>query len=280
MVDVVRIDADPENVSAKSSEPKMGSELIPKERYTSPEFMAREWQSMWTRVWLIGCREEEIPEPGDYLTTKIGTESLLIVRGDDGAARVFFNVCHHRGNRIKFDEYGSAPTLRCAYHSWEYDLTGRLIKVPDIEDFPQGCPTDRLSMKAVRSECWGGWVWFNLNPDAESLQDYLGVIPDHLAGYHFDKARMTANMTVEWDCNWKTSVDAFNEVYHVHSIHPELLYNNDDVDVQIDLYERHNRYLVPYQTHSPRLGDVQEVPPIIADYMKFHESRQLEGATA
>jgi phenylpropionate dioxygenase-like ring-hydroxylating dioxygenase large terminal subunit len=268
MVAVVRVTEDVWTPALKSEEPELGTALIPKERYVSEDFMRREWDRMWTRVWLVGCREEEIPEIGDYITTEIGTESLLIVRGDDGVARTFYNVCNHRGNQVKFDQCGNARTLQCAYHFWEYDLTGRLVNVPDAEDFAQGCPPDKLSLKSVKTGVWGGWVWFNLDPDCEPLEDYLGVIPEHLDAYHLDRMAMTQNLTVEWDCNWKTSVDAFNEVYHVQCIHPELLYNNDDVDVQIDLYDRHSRYLVPYQTHSPRLGDVDEVPEIVVDYMR------------
>ncbi|MEN3953094.1 aromatic ring-hydroxylating dioxygenase subunit alpha [Iodidimonas sp. SYSU 1G8] len=268
MVAVVRVQDDCWISARKAPEPDMGTALIPSDRYTSSAFMRLEWERMWSRVWLVGCREEEIPDTGDYITTEIGSESLLIVRGEDRKSRAFFNVCNHRGNQVKFDKCGNSRTLQCAYHFWEYDLTGKLVNVPDEEDFHQGCPKDLLSLKEIRTDVWGGFVWFNLNPDAEPLMDYLGVIPSHLDAYGFDRMAMTQNFTVEWDCNWKTSVDAFNEVYHVQCIHPELLYNNDDVDVQIDLYERHSRYLVPYQTHSPRLGAVEEVPEIVVEYMR------------
>ncbi|MEN3950730.1 aromatic ring-hydroxylating dioxygenase subunit alpha [Iodidimonas sp. SYSU 1G8] len=268
MVAVVRIKDSVGTVAEKAPEPDLGTELIPQERYISRDFMQLEWDRMWTKVWLIGCREEEIPDTGDYITTEIGNESLLIVRGEDGKARTFYNVCNHRGNQVKFDKCGNSRTLQCAYHFWEYDLTGRLVNVPDEEDFHQGCPKDVLSLKEIRTDVWGGFVWYNLNPDAEPLMEYLGVVPAHLEAYHFEKMVMTLNVTMEWDCNWKTSVDAFNEVYHVQCIHPELLYDNDDVDVQIDLYERHNRYLVPFHTYSPRLGeDLDEVPEIIASKM-------------
>jgi phenylpropionate dioxygenase-like ring-hydroxylating dioxygenase large terminal subunit len=269
MVAITRVKESVITPAQKAPEPNLGSELIPKERYTSPDFMAAEWDKLWTKVWLVGCREDEIPETGDYITTDIGTESLLIVRGEDGQARTFYNVCNHRGNQVKFDHCGNSRTLQCAYHFWEYDLTGRLVNVPDEQDFTQGCPKDQLSLKAVRTDVWGGWVWYCLDPDGPSLSDYLGVIPHHLGPYHFDRMAMVMNVTVESDCNWKTSVDAFNEVYHVQCIHPELSYTIDDVDVQIDLYERHNRYLVPYHTFSPRLGyEPHEVPEILSNQLK------------
>jgi phenylpropionate dioxygenase-like ring-hydroxylating dioxygenase large terminal subunit len=249
---------------AKAPEPDMGYDIIPKERYISPEFMRLEWERMWTKVWLIGCREEEIPETGDYVTTTIGTESLLIVRGDDGRARTFYNVCNHRGNQVKFDQCGNSRTLQCAYHFWEYDLTGRLINVPDEQDFTQGCPKDRLSLKAIRTDTWGGFVWYTLDEGAESLRDYLGIIPQHLDPYGFEDMAMMMNLTIDWDCNWKASVDAFNEYYHTPCIHPELSYLHDDVDVQIDLYDRHSRYLIPFQRPAPRVGELEDVPDIMA----------------
>lgn len=254
---------------AKAPEPELGDEIIPKDRYISPAFMALEWERMWTKVWMIGCREEEIPEVGDYVTTEIGTESLLIVRGEDMMPRVFYNVCNHRGNQVKFDACGSSKTLQCAYHFWEYALDGTLINVPDEEDFTQGCPRDQLSLKEVKSGTWGGWVWYNLDSGAEPLMDYLGIIPSHLDAYEIDKLPMSVNYTVEWDCNWKTSVDAFNEVYHTHCIHPELSFQHDDINLQIDLYDKHNRYLIPFQAPSPRyLDSIDAVPEAIAMGMR------------
>ncbi len=269
MVAIVRVKESVWTPVEKAPEPAMGSEVIPKDRYISPEFMKLEWERMWTKVWLIGCREEEIPEVGDYVTTEIGEESLLIVRGEDGKARTMYNICNHRGNRVKFDGCGNSQSLVCAYHFWEYDLTGKLINVPDEQDFHQGCPSEKLSLKTVRTESWGGFVWFNLNPDAEPLSEYLGPIQKHLDPYNLQDMYTTMDVTVEWDCNWKTSVDAFNEVYHVQGIHPELFYTIDDVDVQIDLYERHNRYLVPFKTYSPRIGEVlEEVPEALAGELR------------
>jgi phenylpropionate dioxygenase-like ring-hydroxylating dioxygenase large terminal subunit len=269
MVAITRVKESVYTPAEKAPEPNLGSEIIPKERYISKEFMQQEWDRMWSKVWLVGCREQEIPETGDYITTDIGTESILIVRGEDGKARAFYNVCNHRGNQVKFDQCGNSRTLQCAYHFWEYDLTGRLINVPDEQDFTQGCPKDQLSLKAIKTDTWGGFVFFNLDPNAEPLKDYLGIVPQHLDPYHFENMAMVMNVTVNWDCNWKTSVDAFNEVYHVQCIHPELSYTIDDVDIQIDLYEKHNRYLVPFKTYSPRLGeDLEEVPEGLADELR------------
>ncbi len=84
----------------KAPEPELGSELIPKERYTSREFMRREWDRMWTKVWLQGPRLQDLAAVGDYVVEDIGTESFIFVRSSPDEVRAFYNVCPHRGNEL------------------------------------------------------------------------------------------------------------------------------------------------------------------------------------
>merc|ERR1712185_299225 len=119
------------------------------------------------------------------------------------------------------------------------------MDIPDLETFPQGAPPCG-GLTELPCDSWGSFVWFSLNQDVEPLLDYLGVIPEHLDPYHFERMVLTKALTVEWDCNWKASVDAFNESYHVQGIHKQLLYYLDDKDIQIDCYEKHNRYLIAF----------------------------------
>jgi len=250
----------------KAPDPQLGHAIIAKERYTSPDFMKLEWERMWKRSWLMGCREDDIPEPGDYVCTEIGREAILIVRQADMSIRAFYNVCQHRGNRLVPPGIGKLKSFKCAYHHWEYGLDGDFVRIPDKETFPQGTPCQGLP--EVACDSWGSFVWYNLNKQAEPLAEFLGVIPEHLDPYHFDRMAMTRDWTIEWDCNWKASVDAFNESYHVQGIHPQLLYYLDDLDIQIDCYGRHSRYLVPFATTSPRVKETSDIPPLIRLIMK------------
>jgi phenylpropionate dioxygenase-like ring-hydroxylating dioxygenase large terminal subunit len=250
----------------KAPEPFMGTDLIPKERYTSKEFMELEWERMWTRVWNMAGRESDIPTVGDYFTTELGPESLLIVREAEDKIRAFYNVCPHRGNQIRNPGMGHAESFQCAYHFFEFNLDGSKKFVPDEDTFTQGVPQE-TALVEVPCDTWGGFVWFNMNPDAEPLLEFLDPVNQHLDPYHFEEYAIVQDLTVEWDTNWKASVDAFNEVYHVQGIHPQLLESLDDIHVQIDLYERHNRYLVPFGLVSPRYPNQKEVTQPLREFM-------------
>ncbi len=255
---------------AKEPDPEIDwSKPVDQRRYTSPEFMQLEWERMWTKVWLLGGRDLDMPEPGDFIVTEIGRESILLVRQKDGSVRGFYNVCQHRGNRLADCGRGStgeAQTFKCQYHHWEYELDGSYRRIPDIDTFPQGKPSYGLT--ELRCETWGSFVWFSLDPDVMPLRDYLGIVAPHLEPYHFERMVQTRDVTVEWNCNWKTSVDAFNESYHVQGIHPQLLWYLHDLDIQIDCYERHSRYLIPFGTLSPRVRKPPAIPEPIKVIMK------------
>ena len=265
--------ADPQNSKTpaqKEPDPDLGNDFIPKERYTSPEFKKLEWEKMWTKVWLMGAWEGDLRNPGDYVTHKIGSENIVITKDENHTYNAFYNVCSHRGNQVAYGKGGNTKTFRCSYHLWEYNLRGELIHVPDAETFPQGAPCDKLSIVKLPCDSWGGWVWFSLNPDVEPLRDFLGMIPEHLDPYHFDRMTLINDVTVEWNCNWKTSVDAFNETYHVFGTHPQLKTMLEDLDVQIDCYERHNRYLIPFGCVSTHIEDGAMITEELKDYMRMN----------
>lgn len=250
----------------RAPEPALDYVPIPKERYTSPEFAALEWERMWTRVWLMAGRVSDIPEPGDYFTFEIGRESIVVVRQRDGGIAARYNVCMHRGNRlVEPGSRGNVQRFWCLFHGWQYDLDGSLKKVHDPDCFPQGLPTDRLSMQPVRCDTWAGFVFVSLNPDVEPLVDYLGVIPEHLDPYRFENWKIGFDCTIEIECNWKTSVDAFNEAYHIAATHTWTLAFSDDVGTTYDCYDKHTRMIYPEVRPSPRHSGAGTVTPEIKE---------------
>ena len=156
----------------KAPEPDLGSDLIPKERYTSREFMELEWERMWTRVWNMAGREQDVPEPGDYFTTELGRESFLIVREKPGKGGLkgYYNVCGHRGNQLRNPGMGHAESFQCAYHHWEYNLDGSFKRIPDLETFPQGAP--KRGLEELPCDTWGSFVWYSFDPNVMPLRGF------------------------------------------------------------------------------------------------------------
>src|SRR5262245_15872247 len=124
----------------KAPEPDLGTALVPKERYTAPDFMRLEGERMWTRNRLVAGPGPDVPEAGDGFSFEIGPESILVTRDRTGTLRAHFNVCQHRGNRLCEPGRGRTPTFSCRYHAWEWNLDGTLRHAPDAADFPGGLP--------------------------------------------------------------------------------------------------------------------------------------------
>lgn len=232
--------------------------FVPKARYVDADFLALEHERLWSRVWQIACREEEIPAPGDAVEYGIGDQSVVVARHDDGTVRAFHNVCLHRGARLVDGAcHATDGALRCPFHGWRYALDGRCVEVVDADDFP-ALPVD-LRIPAVRAETWGGFVFVNLDPDAEPLLDFLGPLAEVLRPYHLEQMRLRSVLTTVLATNWKAATDAFNEAYHVQAGHAQVLPFVDDVSIVYELLGKHAHYgrlagarrvLRP----SPRLG--------------------------
>jgi len=239
---------------------------IPKERYTDRAFAALEWQRMWTKVWLLAGRTSDVVEPGDYFTFEIGTESVLVVRQADGSIAARHNVCMHRGNRLREPGRGHASEFACLFHGWRYGIDGTLLEALDAESFPQGTPCDRLSLRPVRCDTWAGFVFVCLDPDVESLADYLGVVSEHLDAYGLERWKIAFDCTIAIECNWKTSVDAFNEAYHISATHPWTIAFSDDTRTQYDCYDKHTRMIFPEVQASLRHPGAGTVTPEIREF--------------
>lgn len=215
--------------------------FVPKARYLSDDFLALELERMWARVWQIACREEELPEPGDYVVYDIGAQSAVVTRDENGAIHAFHNVCLHRGTRLASGAGHVADgSFRCPFHAWRYALDGECVEVPDADDFPD-LPAD-LRIPAIRAQTWGGFVFLNFDPDAEPLLDFLAPLPELLAPYHLEQMRLRSVLTTVLPANWKAAVDAFNEAYHVQGAHHQILPFTDDMSIRYELLGKHAHY--------------------------------------
>lgn len=214
-----------------------GRATIDANRYTSVDYMAREWNNVWPRTWLFAGLVQDVQEPGEYFVFSIGTESILVACDDDGAIGAFFNVCQHRGARVMVNDRGWVKNFVCPYHGWTYATDGALDVVPERERFSGGVPCEERSLPKIRVETWAGMVWVCMDPGAPELLDFLGPLPDLLAPYRLGDMRLTADQTVHLDANWKAVVDNFGELYHVEHIHPQHAQIFDCPTGKVTLFE-------------------------------------------
>lgn len=241
-------------VHPSAAPPAARGDRITGDRYWCKDFAEREWQHMWKRVWHVGGRVSELQDPGDFIVHDFKHESVLIAKQHDGSIRAFFNVCLHRGNRlVSTREGGVAEHFTCPYHGWKWALDGRLDWVQDPEDFPQGNPCGKLSLKQLPCETWGGFIFWSFDPDARPLKDYLDPIPHLLGNRDLENYKRVVWLTIRVNTNWKFASDNFNEAYHIPSVHPQFMPMIDD-HYSTTLFEMypggHNRMVEKLQPSS------------------------------
>ena len=218
---------------------------IPVERYRDPVMFELENEHIWARSWLFAGHESELREPGAYKTFSRSGAPILLVRGHDGVLRAFYNSCRHRGAPVVRDACGTAKRLTCQYHSWSYDTCGELKAVPDARSFA-GLDEPSLGLVPVRCETWEGFIFVTEDPDAPPLVEFLGPLCQQMQEIDGPSLQVLGRQNHRIECNWKLLVDAFLEVYHIRTVHPDnaaLLYDDRTVTVAM-LPNGHSRLTV------------------------------------
>jgi phenylpropionate dioxygenase-like ring-hydroxylating dioxygenase large terminal subunit len=201
---------------------------IPAARYYDPAFFRLEREYVFGKNWLFVAHVDELPEPGDVLMLNQFPAPLLLVRGEDRGVRAFYNTCRHRGAPLVREPRAKVKTrLVCQYHSWSYDLAGRLRGVPDGENF-QNLNKSCLGLGTVRCDTWAGLVFINFDRNATPLREFLAPIMRNMDSEIGDGAanhqsRFVHKSITPLRGNWKLATDANIETYHVNTVHRETL---------------------------------------------------------
>jgi carnitine monooxygenase subunit len=190
--------------------------------YRDPEYFRVEMARLIRPSWQIVCHANDIAEAGDWRTLEILSESILVIRGGDGQVRAFANVCRHRGSRLVDGEAGCAKRLTCPYHAWTYASDGRLVGVPQREDYPRLDPA-ALGLLPVALENWRGFLFVRLEDGGPSVAEMMAPYDEEAAPHRFEDLRAIGRITMRpRDVNWKNVADNYSDGLHIKVAHPGL----------------------------------------------------------
>ena len=232
--------------------------------YHDPEYFRVEMERLIRPAWQIVCHANDIKEAGAWRTLEILGESILVIRGGDGAVRAFANVCRHRGSRLVDGEAGCTKRLTCPYHAWTYGADGRLVAVPSREDYP-GLDPDGLGLLPVELEAWHGFLFVRLEGGGPGVAEMMAPYEAEAAPYRMAELEAIGRITMRpRDVNWKNVADNYSDGLHIKVAHPGLtrLFGGDyriEASAHVDrmsgeLVERPSRNLSEraYQALLPR----------------------------
>lgn len=196
---------------------------IPTKRYFDPEFYELENEKLWSRVWQMACRLEEIPENGDYVVYRILDLSVIVIRVGD-TIKAYHNHCRHRGVELVQKRGRTLGGFVCPFHGWRWDANGQNTFVYEPEAFSPAnmCEAD-LNLKTVRLEIWGGCAFINFDDDAPALRESIEPFASHMDLFKVEQLRTEWWLAARLPVNWKLAMEAFMEGYHVATTHPQLL---------------------------------------------------------
>lgn len=232
---------------------------VPLARYFSREFAELEKERLWKKTWQFACREEDIPSVGDRVPYTVGTFSYMIVRSAPNEFRAFYNTCLHRGTRL-CEGKASGAQIRCPFHGWAWNPDGSLASIPSDWDFPHVMrKKDEFKLPEVKVGTWGGFIFINPDPEAGPLEDALGILPEHFRSFEPENRFTYAHISHKVHANWKVTMEAFLEAYHVVETHSDSMPFTGDASTQYDVWDNGkshiSRLYTPLGVPSPHLGD-------------------------
>ena len=206
---------------------------LPNECYTSEKYLIIERERVFQDKWTAIGIGSSVPNPGDALPYNLLGIPLIILRDKERKIRVFHNVCSHRGHKLLDKPCSLKNLLRCPYHSWSYDLEGKLVATPHIGGLniheSEKFEKSKSNLKEVRSKIWMDIIFININNNEIEFDEYIRPLEDRWLKFIskddqnsliYSKDYGYFNLDVK--SNWKFAIENYCESYHLPWIHPEL----------------------------------------------------------
>ncbi|MCP4906204.1 MAG: aromatic ring-hydroxylating dioxygenase subunit alpha [bacterium] len=247
--------------------------FLPPRRFHAQEFFEFENERLWPHVWHMVGRAAEIPDPGDWVTYDLHDLSVVAIRQADHSVRAFHNVCPHRGNRL-VEGRGHADRLLCGFHHWAFGLDGKLTSVPERDDLPSFSKGD-YGLPPLHVEVVSGFIFAHPGEEPEPIASWLGDLKLELDLYRFEEMACFLRRNLELQCNWKTCLDAFQEVYHVRGVHPQLLPGLKIARSTFTFFGAHSMMMNPNGEESARGTGTEDDPDLL---LAFRSAKAELGA--
>ena len=198
-----------------------GAKTLEQKYFVSPEIFAEEQEKIFAKQWILVGHQSQIADTGDYVVQQVIGESLIVIRDKTGEIRGFYNVCRHRGTRLREDRSGHTFAIQCPYHAWTYGLDGRLIGAPHMDDVP-GFDKADYSLHAVNLELWEGFIFVNLAEFPTPLKEWLAPLAGKFSHSNLPILRSAKRIEYDVRANWKLIFENYSECYHCPGVHPAL----------------------------------------------------------
>jgi glycine betaine catabolism A len=221
-----------------------GTKTLPQQYFVSDEVFRQEQEQIFSKQWLLVGHQSQVANAGDYFLVSVppssdyaaARESLIVIRDKSGVIHGFYNVCRHRGTRLKEDACGHASAIQCPYHAWTYRLDGRLIGAPHMDEVP-GFDKADYSLRAVRLALWEGFIFVNLDENAMPLEEWFAPLNGKFSHWNMSILRPAKRIEYDVRANWKLMFENYSECYHCPGVHPMLAKVSPYDSAQNDLSE-------------------------------------------
>jgi phenylpropionate dioxygenase-like ring-hydroxylating dioxygenase large terminal subunit len=193
---------------------------LSREFYCDAELFEREMQRLILRHWHCAGHESQVREPGDFFTTEICGESLIIVRAQDRRVRALYNVCRHRGSRVCTEGAGHARggVFVCPYHAWTYGLDGCLRAARHM---PAGFDRTAYGLKPLHTKVMEGLIFVSFAETPLGLEHVEAALAGSARIYGWAQAKVAHRATYPVNANWKLAIENYMECYHCAPAHTE-----------------------------------------------------------
>ena len=186
--------------------------------YKDTSIFDLEKHNIFYNSWIFIGHESQIPNKGDFFIYKLLDEEIIVLRNKENKVKAFFNVCRHRGSRVCLEEKGNTSRFSCPYHSWTYNLDGKLLAAKSLRE---GIDKSKLGLHPCNIESASGMLLINLSDNPQSLKNLQSDLKEPFEMFGFKDLKVAAHKNYPIASNWKLAVENYQECYHCAPAHPE-----------------------------------------------------------